>query len=312
MVVREIKVCDHAFMTREILKRKPIRGRGVELGARGDVSLRGVPVLTAINSDSNRVNERAKGEDRNIEDERYWKFLNSGLKSAWNGESWRIGEWKHIANKRNVKLGDNGYHASKEPLVALKYVEGEIIAQVEGSGQTDIGDDKAAFHSMRIIRAWHWKEEDLAALTIYSAKLVLPYYEKRYPNDNQPANAIKTAEKYLKNPTKENARAASDARRAVRAASDAAIYATYNITRAGAGYAIINAAAYAAYAAYAAAYPYNASYPVVFAAIYAADGASAIAYTGNRTAYVSPITEKINKWIKRRVKTLEPYKEIGR
>jgi len=39
---------------------------------------------------------------------------------------------------------------------------------------------------------------------IYCAKLVLPIFEKKYPADNRPGNAIKAAEKVLERNTKKN------------------------------------------------------------------------------------------------------------
>lgn len=46
---------------------------------------------------------------------------------------------------------------------------------------------------------------------VFAAKSVLHIYQEKYPNDKRPENAIQAAEKYLKNPTGENERAAADA-----------------------------------------------------------------------------------------------------
>jgi hypothetical protein len=94
--------------------------------------------------------------------------------------------------------------------------------------------------------------DDKRRYAIFAAKLVLPIFETKYPEDKRPRKAIAAAEKYLESPTEKNAAAvASDAADAADAAvaSDAA-YAAY------AAYAARDAvrdAAYAAYAAYAAA-----------------------------------------------------------
>ena len=87
---------------------------------------------------------------------------------------------------------------------------------------------------------------------IYSARLVIDIFEKKYPNDNRPRKAIEVAELYLEGKvTNEQIRdAAADAvaAYAAYAAYAAAAYAAY------AAYAADAVAAYAADAAYAAAY----------------------------------------------------------
>ena len=101
---------------------------------------------------------------------------------------------------------------------------------------------------------------------VYSAELVLPIFEKKYPKDDRPRKAIEAAKNWLANQTKENAHAAH--------AAAAAAYAA-------AAYAA-DAAAYAAAAAAAAAYTsdaadYTAAYAAYAAAAYAADAAAAAA-----------------------------------
>jgi len=92
-------------------------------------------------------------------------------------------------------------------------------------------------------------------IAIYSAKLVLPIFEERYPNDDRPRKAIDAA--YA---------AAADAA-AYAAAADVAADAAYADAAASAARAAASAA-YAAYAAYAAAYAADAAN---YAADYAAD-----------------------------------------
>jgi len=65
---------------------------------------------------------------------------------------------------------------------------------------------------------------------VYSAELVLPILEKKYPKDDRPRKAIEAAKNWLANPTKENAadahaaHAADDAYTAAYAAAYAATY----------------------------------------------------------------------------------------
>ena len=81
-------------------------------------------------------------------------------------------------------------------------------------------------------------------IAIFAAKLVLPIFEKRFPKDKRPREAIEAAVKVLKHDTEENRNAAYAAAYAADAAANAAD---------AAANAAANAAAYAAYAAYAAA-----------------------------------------------------------
>jgi len=108
------------------------------------------------------------------------------------------------------------------------------------------------------------KDENIK-YAIYSARLVIDIFEKKYPNDNRPRKAIEVAELYLEGKvTKEQIEAA------------AAIYT-----------AAANYAAYAAkYAAYAAAYAANAAaYAANAAAIYTA--AAAAKYAAKSAAYAA-------------------------
>ena len=109
-------------------------------------------------------------------------------------------------------------------------------------------------------------KEQCIKYAIFAAKKVLHIYEEKYPKDKRPRLAIEAAERYLKDPSKENAIAADAA---ARAAARAAAYAAVRAAAANAAYAA--AAANAAYAAAYAAYAANA------AAAYAANAAYAAA-----------------------------------
>lgn len=105
-------------------------------------------------------------------------------------------------------------------------------------------------------------KENCQELSITCAELVLPIFEKKYPSDSRPRNAIEIAKKRLCNNYNVSADAAADA--AYAAASDAAASASAASAAhaAHAAYAA-NAAADAAYAAQAAA---RAAYAVAVAA----------------------------------------------
>jgi hypothetical protein len=102
-------------------------------------------------------------------------------------------------------------------------------------------------------------------IAIFAAELVIDIFEKKYPNDPRPREAIEAAKRYLENNTEENknaaakaANAAAYAATAANAAANAAAYAATAAANAAAydataaANAAANAAAYATtYATYA-------------------------------------------------------------
>lgn len=137
-----------------------------------------------------------------------YKFLRTGLKSQNGGHEWKIGEWY---KEDKVNICNQGFHASKTPLQALGYVPGEIVALVEVRGQSIIEDDKECWSEMRIVKAWNWEKKDSVALSIFAAEQVLKNYEKKYPNDKRPREAIEAVKKVLADDTEENRSAARSA-----------------------------------------------------------------------------------------------------
>jgi len=117
---------------------------------------------------------------------------------------------------------------------------------------------------------------------VYAAELVLPIFEKKFPEDMWPRNAIEAAKAYIANPceeTKQNAKAAAYAAYAAARAASSAAYAAH----AAAAYAVYAAAVAAAYAANAAYAAYAANAAAV-AAAYAANAAYAVAARAARAA----------------------------
>ncbi len=211
-----------------------------------------------------------------------YKFLRTGLKSNYDGSKWKIGEWR----KEDPPTQEcEGLNCSKLIFDALRDVEGEILAKVEYGGKVIHGGDKETCEKMRIIKAWKWAKKESVKLAIFSARLVLSGFEKKYPNDDRPRKAIEAAETWVKNPTAKN-------RAAAYAAADAAAYAA-----AYADYAAVYAAADAAYAAYAAAYAARAAARADYAAAYAAaDAAYAAADAARAAADAARAKKKIHKY----------------
>jgi len=107
--------------------------------------------------------------------------------------------------------------------------------------------------------------ENCQKYAIFAAKQVIQIYEKKYPRDSRPRQAIEAAEKYLNEPTEDNKNAAY----AAAAAADATAYAA-----AAASDAAADAAGAAADSAYAAASSAHAAYAAAHAADAAVDAAT--------------------------------------
>ena len=236
-----------------------------------------------------------------------YKFLrevNGKIVSEYGAQVWEIG--KKYSVKGKIKCCRNGFHASDTPLDALNYVNGEVLAICEGSGDCDMQSDKSAYRTMKIVKAYRWTKLDSVALAIFCAEKVIHIFETYYPDDKYPRNAIVAAEAWLKNPTDDNAIAANDAARAAEArAARAAAYADAAAACADAAAAraaaraadaAARAAAYAAArAADAAAYAAtDAAYAAAYAAVYAADAAD-----------YADMKDKINAWMIERIAELE-------
>ena len=120
---------------------------------------------------------------------------------------------------------------------------------------------------------------------VFAAEQVIDIFEKKFPDDKRPRQAIEAARKCINNPSQENkitAYVAAHAADAAVYAVDAAVYA-------------VDAVAYAAYAAVHAAV-YAATDVAVYAthaATYAADAAAYAAHTTHAVVHATRITNKM-------------------
>jgi hypothetical protein len=210
-----------------------------------------------------------------------WKFLREGMRSENGEHTWEIGRWYEAAGP--LELCVNGFHCSRRILDAMRFVQGEILAEVEVRGEALAGGDKSCHRSMRVIRAWKFQRRDWLELAIYSAELVLPIWEQEYPDDSRPRQAIDAAKAVLASDTPETRAAANAAANAAGAAANAAN------------------AAWAAWAAWAAANAANAA----GAAWAAGDAARAAGAAAGDAARAAGNGKKIEKRLRARIKTLE-------
>ncbi len=172
-----------------------------------------------------------------VDEMKLYKSLKADIKSVYDDSQWEIGKWRKT---ECVELC-HGFNASKNIIDAMSFVNMEVLALVETKGKTFKSDDKITSESMRIVRAWKWEKKDSVALAIYAAELVIDIFEKVYPDDKRPRNAIEAAKNYLKNPTPA-ARAAAGAAWAAWAVARAAGAAAGAAGAAGAARAAAGAA----------------------------------------------------------------------
>ena len=126
-----------------------------------------------------------------------------------NGFKFKKGVWhKH---EGDIKICEQGFHASKNIIDAMNYVNCGYVAKVQVRGKSEKENDKECWSEMKIVEWKKWTKKDSVSLTIYAAELCIDDFEKKYPNDKRPCEAIEAAKKWLKNPTEKNRSAAESA-----------------------------------------------------------------------------------------------------
>src|ERR1035437_9428105 len=141
-----------------------------------------------------------------------YKFLNlkgKTIKSNSGNMTWKVGKWNSF--KGELSMCNSGLHCSRTPYQAFSYVQGEVLAIVETKGKSIIQDDKECWSDMKIVKAYKWTKKDSVAFAIYAAELVIDNYEKEYPKDKRPREAIEAAKKVLFHDTAKNRAAAESA-----------------------------------------------------------------------------------------------------
>jgi len=145
-----------------------------------------------------------------------WKSLKKGIVSARGDFKWELKKWYH--EDGNIECCKKGFHASENIVNAISFVNCGVLAKVEVKGKNQKESDKQCWSDMKIVKIYEWKKEDSVRLAIFAAELVIDIFEKKYPNDKRPREAIEAAKNWLKNPT---ARAAARAANAANAAANA-------------------------------------------------------------------------------------------
>jgi len=206
----------------------------------------------------------------------YYKFLRlkgDQIISDWDGSAWKKNEWRDIAC--NPILQAQGFYASQCITDAVQWF-GNVLAEVEVRGHSASGRVMSAHQGMRVMRAWRFGSQDWIDLAIYTAKLILPIFESRFPDDNRPRTAIGSG-------------FAADAADAAGSAADAGARSAAHAARAAvaAADAMTRKADAAAYAA---------------RAVSSADGAA----HGISAAARADVHNNIEIWLRGRVSMMEP------
>jgi hypothetical protein len=205
-----------------------------------------------------------------------WKSLTEGKKSLNGNVEWKIGKWRK--HDGELSMCNSGFHASENIIDAMGYVNCFYLARVAVRGEHLEQNDKQVWSEMKAVKIYKWTKENSVRLAIFSAELVIDIFEKKYPSDKRPRQAIEAAKAYLKNPEDGSAYSAAHAAAcAAHAAANAAVSsATFSAEYAA------NAAANAAHAAACAAnaatnaaeYSANAAHSAAYSAEYAANAAT--------------------------------------
>ena len=146
-----------------------------------------------------------------------YKFVGKDLTNR--GHKWKLGKW--FTQTGELELCRNGFHASKEPIDVLNYTDnGERLFIVEARGKTLKDDDKFCSSEMRLTK--EIPETVLRWFAIACARRALKNWDKKYPNDKRPLEAIEAAENYLNDPTEDNLKKRSAAESAARSAARSA------------------------------------------------------------------------------------------
>ena len=93
--------------------------------------------------------------------------------------------------KGELELCANGYHLAREKDL-IGWLNATIY-EAEPSTEMMEGDDKVVCRSVRLLRKMNWNESVTRLFACDCAERALPIYERDYPKDKRPREAIRVA-----------------------------------------------------------------------------------------------------------------------
>ena len=159
---------------------------------------------------------------------KYFKVLSADNRSCNGGSTdlawslpvenpdgtWTPGEWMPEI-QGELELCANGYHLTDADHL-LDWLNASVY-EAEPSKEMLEGNDKIVCRSVRLLRKMHWSDRIARLFACDCAERVLPIYEKDYPKDKRPRQAIEVARRYAEGKASDSELAA--ARAAARAAA---------------------------------------------------------------------------------------------
>lgn len=134
---------------------------------------------------------------------KHYKFLDEDNRGEYSGfdfteylpKNGKPGKW--LPKVAAIELCVSGYHACKKEHV-IEWMNAQMF-EVELRGDIFEGDEKDVSQQMRFVKKinkWNDKNAALAACDI--AEIVVPIWNKHYPDDKRPQNAIDTARRFAR------------------------------------------------------------------------------------------------------------------
>ena len=153
-----------------------------------------------------------------------YKVLHDDMTSCNGGNAtWEIGKWMPAVEGKLMPC-DNGYHLCRREDVIHWF--GEAVFEAEYRGEIVESDTKVVVREARATKRLDtWNDRTARLFACDCAEHVLHLFEKQYPNDKRPREAIEVARQYANGEaTKDELKAARVAARvaARAAAGDAA------------------------------------------------------------------------------------------
>ena len=126
-----------------------------------------------------------------------YKFIKSDMKSKNGNHTWELGKWyKH---EGEIKMYEYGFHACKKPHEAMTFIYGDRFFMVEARGKiisSKEGDARFVSSKMRLVKELPLKEISVK-YACASARMCLKNFQKQFPDDKRPEEAIQAAEDYM-------------------------------------------------------------------------------------------------------------------